>query len=132
MVILPTAATEEAVMFTDFGLRFPANQHCALYLSLISVDCVFSCVTTLWKVKENTLPSSCIYWGNMLPRSMLEKKGAQGVCFFHLTPPPPLTQLRPPALPRVSITVSLHLSLARAGHSFLMLMHTQIRSGAHI
>lgn len=58
-----------------------------------------------------------------------ENKGVQGVCFFHLLPPSP--PLPSPAFPRVSITVSLHLSLARAGRSFLIVRHTHTCTNTH-
>lgn len=53
------------------------------------------------------------------------------MCFFHLLPPPTLPPLPSPALPRVSITVSLHLSLALAGRSFLMLTRSHTCTNTH-
>lgn len=84
------------------------------------------------RVKESALPSGCVSWGNMLPRSMVEIKERRK-CVFPICCTPPLPS---PILPRVSITVSLHLSLAQAGRSFLMFTHTHTctntKSGAHI
>lgn len=106
----------------------------ALYVihSFIGPDCVFCNVSaqheTCEREKESPLPSSCVSWGNMLPRSMVKIKECRE-CVFSICRPPPL--LPSPILPRVSITVSLHLSLARAGRSFLMLTHTQTHKHTH-
>lgn len=50
--------------------------------------------------------------------------------FFPFGAPTP-PHLPSPTLPRVSITVSLHLSLARTGRSFLMLAHTHAQTHTH-
>lgn len=80
--------------------------------------------------KESYLLSSCVSRGNVLPRSMVKIKGVQGVWFFPFGAPTP-PHLSSPTLPRVSITVSLHLSLARTGRSFLMLVHTHAQTHTH-
>lgn len=64
----------------------------ALYVihSFIGPDCVFCNVSaqheTCEREKESPLPSSCVSWGNMLPRSMVKIKECRE-CVFSICPP---------------------------------------------
>lgn len=106
--------------------------------SLMGPGCVFCCVTAQHEMceerREHSLPSSCVSWGNMLPRSMAKIKECRE-CVFSICRalPRPTSVSHSPqgfnyCLPSPLISTSRPLVLnARARRRT-----PQIHSGAHV
>lgn len=115
----------------------------ALYVihSFIRPDCVFCNVSaqheTCEREKESPLPSSCVSWGNMLPRSMVKIKECRE-CVFSICRPPPLStsvshspQGFNYCLPSPLISTSRPLILNAHAHTDAQ-THTQTQSGTPV
>lgn len=124
----------------DGQKQFPSEVTCSLKLDFSPLIfghsrpySVFCCVTALMKCvkRQGELPPLQLCFPGKRTASIHgENKGSAGSVFFPFGAPTP-PHLSSPTLPRVSITVSLHLSLARTGRSFLMLVHTHAQTHTH-